>query len=122
MDSGHEDHKDSVTKDTKNTKARGAGLVAAGLAAFLAPLLADAITQDIQRRPEIPKWEAVSVKPCAGRGARGGGVRVSPGRMVLNCQPVSAFIAWAYVQYAGGRAQPFYAMGNGGTAVEGGPS
>jgi uncharacterized protein (TIGR03435 family) len=97
-------------------------LVAAGLAAFLAPLLAHAMAQDIQRRPDIPKWEAVSVKPCAIRGARGGGARLSPGRMALNCQPVSAFLAWAYVQYAGGRAQPFYAVGNGGTAVEGGPS
>ena len=62
------------------------------------------------------------MKPCAVRGQRGGGARISPGRMALNCQPVSAFIAWAYVQYAGGRARPFYAIGNGGTALEGGPS
>jgi uncharacterized protein (TIGR03435 family) len=100
---------------------RGPALVAAGLATFLAPLLANAMAQNIQR-PEIPKWEAVSVKPCAVRGPRGGGARLSPGRMALNCQPVSAFISWAYVQYAGGRAHPFYAVGNGGTAVEGGPS
>jgi hypothetical protein len=93
-----------------------------GLAAFLAPLLADALAQDVQRRPEIPKWEAVSVKPCAVRGPRGGGARLSPGRMALNCQPVSAFIAWAYVQYAGGRTRPIYSIGNGGTTVEGGPA
>jgi uncharacterized protein (TIGR03435 family) len=101
---------------------RGPVLIAAGVAAFLVPLLADAMAQDIQRQPAIPSWEAVSVKPCAVRGARGGGARLSPGRMALNCQPVSAFVAWAYVQYAGGRAQPFYAVGNGGTAIEGGPS
>lgn len=102
--------------------ARGSVLVAAGLAAFLAPLVADAIAQNVQRRLEIPKWEAVSVKPCAVRGPRGGGARLSPGRMALNCQPVSAFIAWAYVQYAGGRTRPIYSIGNGGTTVEGGPS
>jgi uncharacterized protein (TIGR03435 family) len=102
--------------------ARGPALVSSGLIAFLAPLIAAAMVQDIQRRPEIPKWEAVSVKPCAVRGARGGGARLSPGRMALNCQPVSAFIAWAYVQYAGGRTRPIYSIGNGGTIVEGGPS
>jgi uncharacterized protein (TIGR03435 family) len=101
---------------------RGPALVAAGFVAFLAPLLADATAQDIQCRLEIPKWEAVSVKPCAVRGPRGGGARLTPGRMALNCQPVSAFIAWAYVQYAGGRTRPFFSIGNGGTAVEGGPS
>jgi uncharacterized protein (TIGR03435 family) len=95
-------------------------LAASGLAAFLFPLLAGA--QNVQRRPEIPKWEAVSIKPCAIRGQRGGGARVTPGRIALNCQPVSAFIAWAYVQYAGGQARPFYAIGNSGTALEGGPS
>lgn len=100
----------------------GPALAAVGLAAFLAPLLAEALAQDLQRRPEIPKWEAVSVKPCAVRGPRGGGARLSPGRMALNCQPVSAFIAWAYVQYAGGRTRPIYSIGNGGTTVEGGPS
>jgi uncharacterized protein (TIGR03435 family) len=62
------------------------------------------------------------VKPCAVRGSRGGGTRLSPGRMALNCQPVTAFIAWAYVQYAGGRGRPFYSIGTGGTVVEGGPS
>src|SRR5262245_37762007 len=90
-----------------------------GILAFLVPLVAG---QNIEQPPDIPAWEAVSIKPCALRGARGGGARLSPGRMALNCQPVSAFIAWAYVQYAGGRARPFYSIGNGGTAVEGGPS
>jgi len=102
--------------------ARGPVLVVVGLAAFLAPLLADAMAQNVPRRPETPAWEAVSIKPCAIRGPRGGGARLSPGRMALNCQPVSAFIAWAFVQYADGQARPFYAIGNGGTVVEGGPS
>lgn len=93
--------------------------LAAGLVAFLAPLIAG---QSVEPSRGVPAWDAVSVKPCAMRGARGGGARLSPGRMALNCQPVSAFIAWAYVQYAGGRARPFSAIGNGGTAVEGGPS
>ena len=100
----------------------GPVLVVGGFGVFLAPLLADARAQNVQRRPEIPTWEAASVKPCAVRGARGGGVRLSPGRMALNCQPVSAFIAWAYVQYAGGQTRPIYSIGNGGTTLEGGPS
>jgi len=90
-----------------------------GLAVFAVPLLA---RQNSGQASGTPRWEAVSVKPCAIRGARGGGTRLSPGRMALNCQPVAAFIAWAYVQYAGGRARPFYAIGNAGTAVDGGPS
>lgn len=90
-----------------------------GLIAFIAPL---AVGQGVERPRDVPLWEAVSIKPCAVRGSRGGGARLSPGRMALNCQPVSAFIAWAYVQYAGGRARPIYAIGNGGTTLEGGPS
>jgi uncharacterized protein (TIGR03435 family) len=106
-------------------KARHLLFTAAGLAAFVCPLLAggtafQSSAQNVTR--ETPAWEAVSVKPCTVRGVRGGGARLSPGRMALNCQPVAAFISWAYVQYTGGRAQPFYAVGNGGTAVEGGPS
>ena len=98
---------------------RGIILSITAIAAFVVPLLA---RQNSGPPSDTPRWEAVSVKPCAVRGTRGGGARLSPGRMALNCQPVSAFIAWAYVQYAGGRARPFYAIGNGGTAVEGGPS
>ena len=102
--------------------ARGLVLVVSGLAAFLAPLLAGATSQNVPGRPEVPKWEAVSIKPCAIRGPRGGGARVTPGRIALNCQPVSAFIAWAFIQYADGQARPFSAIGNAGTAIEGGPS
>ena len=104
-----------------HTTARHIVLTAAAVAAFAGPL----IGQSASRLPvaaTAPKWDAVSVKPCAVGGARGGGVRLSPGRMALNCQPVSAFIAWAYVQYRDGRARPFSAIGNAGTAVEGGPS
>lgn len=94
-------------------------LAIVGIAAFTLPLLA---RQNSGRPSPTSRWEAVSVKPCAVRGSRGGGTRLSPGRMALNCQPVTAFIAWAYVQYAGGRARPFYSIGTGGTVVEGGPS
>jgi uncharacterized protein (TIGR03435 family) len=109
--------------------ARRRLLTAAGISAFACPVLAGGIpfqssasssARNVTRG--TPVWDAVSVKPCAVRGPRGGGARVTPGRMALNCQPVSAFISWAYVQYAGGRAQPFYVVGNAGTAVEGGPS
>lgn len=71
---------------------------------------------------QTPNWEAVSVKPCTQFYPRGGGVKVTPGHMALNCQTVSAFIGWAYVQYAGGRPHPIYAVSEAGTAVEGGPS
>ena len=62
------------------------------------------------------------MKRCTEFVRRGGGVKVTPGRMALNCQTVDAFIGWAYVQYAGGRANPIYAVSEAGTAVEGGPS
>jgi uncharacterized protein (TIGR03435 family) len=87
-------------------------------AAFIAPLLGG---QSVPA-PGPPAWEAISIRPCAERGARGGGARLSPGRMALNCQPVTAFIGWAYVRYADGRAHAINAVGESGTAIEGGPS
>jgi uncharacterized protein (TIGR03435 family) len=76
-----------------------------------------------ERPPDTPKWEAVSIKPCVvPPGQRGGGVNVSAGRMVMNCQPMSAYIAWAYIQYADGQNHPFYAVGQSGIPMEGGPS
>jgi hypothetical protein len=79
--------------------------------------------QHVARRADTPKWEAVSIRPCkVPPGQRGGGVMLSAGRMALNCQPVSTFIAWAYIQYADGQNHPFYSVGQSGTAMEGGPS
>jgi uncharacterized protein (TIGR03435 family) len=61
---------------------------------------------------EAPKWEVVSVKPCApsngsGRGRNGGPgggppTSFSPDRMTLNCQTVMQLIRDAYVVYADG--------------------
>jgi uncharacterized protein (TIGR03435 family) len=56
----------------------------------------------------VPKWEAVSIKPCkAAPGTRGGGPPIlSPGRMTLNCQSLSNLVRMAYVQYADGQSHP----------------
>ena len=42
-------------------------------------------------------------------GTRGGGVKVTPGRIALNCQTVAAFIGWAYVHTPARTANPIYA-------------
>jgi uncharacterized protein (TIGR03435 family) len=87
--------------------------------------LADAV------RGAVPGWEAVSVKLCppqAGRGA--GGLRsarganlpqLSPGHMLLPCHTVTRLVASAYVLRANGQQQPLWAVGESGTAIEGGP-
>ena len=108
----------AVARDTVRLLVLGAG----GVVAFSASLLGGTPALQVQPAGAIPKWEAVSIKPCAVRGTRGGGARVSPGRMALNCQPVSAFIAWAYVQYVDGKPHPFYTIGTAGTALDGGPA
>jgi uncharacterized protein (TIGR03435 family) len=86
-------------------------------------VIAVAVMAAAQAPAQRPKWEAVSIKPCVlPPGQRGGGVSLSAGRMAMNCQPVSAFIAWAYILYADGQNHPFYSTGPGGTPMEGGPS
>lgn len=89
------------------------------------------LVQAIGRPADTPKWEVVSIRPCAvavQAGNRGGGPRgsnspsLSPGRMTLNCQTMTRLVATAYLLFAKGQSQPFYSVGEGGTTVEGGPS
>jgi uncharacterized protein (TIGR03435 family) len=80
-------------------------------------------------RVDIPRWEAVSIRPCPAPGGRGrvAGPRganlpsLSPGRMVLRCETVASLVASAYVLRANGQQQPFWAVGESGTPIEGGP-
>jgi len=54
--------------------------------------------------PAIPKWEAVSIKPCSPdpsvRGGGRGGLYVRPARLVMSCMPVMFAIKDAYVRSA----------------------
>src|SRR5262245_34368233 len=79
-----------------------------------------------QIQTSVPKWEAVSIRRCeTGKRSVGGSVTasgggppvVSPGRMLLNCQPVIAFVTLAYIRYANGQNHPFER-----TRIVGGPS
>lgn len=55
--------------------------------------------------PAIPKWEAVSIKPCSPdpsvRGGGRGGLGVRPGRLIMTCMPVMFAIQDAYVRSTG---------------------
>jgi uncharacterized protein (TIGR03435 family) len=58
-----------------------------------------------QTRTATPKFEVVSIKPCrdgdfqAGRGG-GGGMRLSPGLLIVNCETVARLIPQAYLNSA----------------------
>jgi len=58
----------------------------------------------VPQAPVIPKWEAVSIKPCSpdpsARGGGRGGLGVHPGRLVMTCMPVMFAIEDAYVRAA----------------------
>jgi uncharacterized protein (TIGR03435 family) len=58
----------------------------------------------VPQSPPIPKWEAVSIKPCSpdpsARGGGRGGLGVHPGRLVMTCMPVMFAIRDAYVRAA----------------------
>jgi uncharacterized protein (TIGR03435 family) len=68
-------------------------------------------TQETLRPADIPKWEAVSIRPCAGGGepgarggggggqAVGGGVRIEPGLLRVTCMRLRYLIEDAYVKY-----------------------
>lgn len=62
-----------------------------------------------------PKFEVASIKPCRdqnavpggrGEGQGGGGIRSSPGRVVLECQTVATMIQSAYRDFANGMPPP----------------
>jgi uncharacterized protein (TIGR03435 family) len=74
--------------------------------------------------PAVPKFDVVSVKPCepdAPRQGRGGGgpPTTSPGRLYIQCYPLSTMIHEAYLFFADGRAHALSAAT--GVGVEGGP-
>ena len=97
---------------------------------FAAPIAVEAM--HALQEPAPPKWEVVSVRRCPPGGGRGagpaGGPRgarlpvLSPGRMTLTCETVASLVASAFVLYANGVSHPFYATGDSGTRIEGGPS
>src|SRR5215471_2052066 len=58
----------------------------------------------------VPKWEAVSVKPCTNDGAgpdgRGGGApgpNSSPDRFIVACRPLLGFVEQAYIMSTRGQ-------------------
>lgn len=61
-----------------------------------------------------PKFEVASIKPCKdqniaggrGEGQGAGGIRSSPGRLVLECQTVASMIQSAYREFANGKPRP----------------
>ena len=58
----------------------------------------------VEQTPPIPKWDAVSIKPCSPdptvRGGGRGGLELHPGRLVMTCMPVMFAIRGAYVRAA----------------------
>jgi uncharacterized protein (TIGR03435 family) len=90
------------------------------------PIVAVTSVMAATRPQDVPKWEAVSIKPCSpaaggGRGARGAGpggpqAAISgPGRLNLRCTTVARFIVQAYLSLPNGRR-------NNQISMEGGPS
>src|SRR5215471_13360014 len=76
------------------------------------------------RPQDVPKWEAVSIKPCGtaggerGRGAGPGGPQTpisGPGRLNLRCTTVARLIVQAYLSLPNGRRINQ-------TSMEGGPA
>ena len=93
---------------------RQVALGAAAAAALAAPLLAGAITAPAriaaQTSGPLPKFEAVSVRPCdttappSSGGVRGlGAGGASPGRLNLGCRTLLDLVDLAYGIYANGR-------------------
>jgi uncharacterized protein (TIGR03435 family) len=72
-------------------------------------------------QPLVPKWEAVSIKPCSPdptvRGGGRGGLGVTPGRLFMTCMPVMFAIQDAYVRSAGETMKH-----PGAVSISGGPS
>jgi uncharacterized protein (TIGR03435 family) len=97
-------------------------------------VLADAMTTPGRQAPtreqvaaSAPKFDVVSVKPCAADApgtprARTGEASVpiaSPGRLYLRCYSLAGLISEAYISFAGGRGNEFWVGLT--ISVEGGP-
>jgi uncharacterized protein (TIGR03435 family) len=61
-----------------------------------------------QTQTDVPKWEAVSIKPCAPNTPTILST-FSPGRMILNCQHMLTYIEKAYILNANGQRHPIWA-------------
>jgi uncharacterized protein (TIGR03435 family) len=96
------------------SNTRKAVLVLAAAVALAVPVAAGMITAPPRTTPQasgpVPRFDVVSVRPCApgARGAvRGSGSAptiTSPGRLYLECYPLSTMLQEAYVFFSGGRA------------------
>jgi len=78
------------------------------------------------QEPGIPKWEAVSVKPCNEEsrppGVRGAGPRLSPGRLTLECMNVEQMITMSYIQNGERLLNSSFLIGPVNLAIKGGPA
>jgi uncharacterized protein (TIGR03435 family) len=74
-------------------------------------------------RAQTPRFEVISVKPCAEQadslpgGRKGDGQKSSPSRLHLTCQTLMSMIQLAYVNYADARYNPFAQV-----RISGGPA
>src|SRR5581483_5569747 len=75
-------------------------------------------SQAMTRPADTPKWEAVSVKPCAPNSPSHGSV--SPGRLTLECQNVWFLVQSAYLLWAKNGAPAFPGAIN--IPIDGGPA
>jgi uncharacterized protein (TIGR03435 family) len=97
---------------TRLTLARKAALALAAILAIALPLIVGMLTAPARASlGQVPAFEVVSVKACdpnaVAPGGRGGGAGAkSPGRLRLECQPLSFLIQSAYLTYANGRLNP----------------
>jgi uncharacterized protein (TIGR03435 family) len=85
---------------------------AAAVVLTMSPLRMVAAPQSVAPAavPNIPKWDAVSIKRCANAPVapvegRGAGAAQSPDRQTWNCLNVGTFINLAYSIYAGGQSK-----------------
>ncbi len=110
----------ATTPPQRSTPATGRPNIAGDYWEVLPPAPLPLRSQPASNVPpgEVPKWEAVSIRPCppvptgggGGRGGGGGGgvvggvrflgVRFDPDRMFLNCVPVRSLIRSAYNVYS----------------------
>jgi len=117
---------------TRLTTARRALLVAAAMAALAVPVAAGMLAAPRlaprQTASAFPRFDVVSVRPCAPGAAgqararadgTGGGPITSPGRLYLQCYPLSTMLSEAYLYFADGRAHGLDAVIT--VRVEGGP-
>ena len=71
-----------------------------------------AMSQAQSAMAAVPKWEAVSIRPCKNEPGKSGGEHGpsqeddSPNRIRLSCYPLHQLIRSAYVSFAGGHWTP----------------